>query len=142
LPGVTFTALGFCGVERREKLFGGGGGGADLADDDAGGVVGEHRRLDQRRAGGERGGERRNHRVARARHVVDLTRRGRDVNRAAVLFEQHHAALAARDEDGAAAEPRAYREGGPRDALVRVVLRVRHALRLVVVRRDERCGSV
>src|SRR5207249_4800692 len=86
------------------ELFGGDRRGADLSDDDTRRVVGEQRGLLERAARAECQGAGREHRVARAGHVEDLTRHGRELlddHAARPPLEERHPLLAARDEHGA-----------------------------------------
>src|SRR5262249_7523613 len=114
-------------AQRRPELPGGHDGGSDLRDDDAGRMVREHRRLLRRPAGaeGERAGG--DDGVARPRHVEDLAGDGRELLHDAAGFEERHALLAARDEDGA---------GFP--ALEEPLARLAQAR--AIADRDARCG--
>ncbi len=78
------------------------------------------RGVEQRGAAAERRGQRRHHRVAGARDVVDLARLGRQAVHLVRWLDQHHAVLAAGDQHGAEAVPLHLLERGGHDLVVAV----------------------
>ena len=96
------------------ELGQGHGRGAEFFDHEAGRAVGERRGLACCIPRGQGRGQRRDHRIARAGHVIDLVRLGRQMQGRRGGREQAHAAPATGDQQGLQIEsgPQARRPGG------------------------------
>ena len=82
------------------ELGQGHGRGAEFFDHEAGRAVGERRGLAYCIPRGQGRGQRRDHRIARAGHVIDLVRLGRQMQGRRGGREQAHAVFATRDQQG------------------------------------------
>ncbi len=124
------------GLQRRDQLVDRGDGGADLADHDAGRQIGELGRLEERQPCRERRRERRHDRVARARNIEHLARRGGNMV-GLVGRHQDHALAPPRREHRAEAMRRDQRARRLDRLLVAAHRQTRRRGQLGAVRRDD-----